>query len=145
MSLYAAEPVLDGAVNLLRSVLPAKVDGKPLTVAKDATTFTAGLVLVELVVSPVPVSFHMGGHDWSTVGFQVTSGLWTRSQARLIGDLIRTAFVARTRGGKFATPMVIPGHTVLDVGSMSDGFADSSTASTGVIYQWAETFTIRFT
>lgn len=145
MSLYAAEPVLNAAVSLLRSALPAKVDGKPLTVAKDATTFTAGLVLVELVVSPVPESIHMGGHDWADVGIQVTSGLWTRSQARLIGDLIRTAFVAQTRGGQLATPLAIHGHKVLSVSSMSDGFADSSTASTGVIYQWAETFTIRFT
>lgn len=145
MSYYAAEPVLKAAVALLRSELPKTVGGKPITVDQEATTFTAGLVLVELAVAPTPESIHMGGHDWADVGFQVTSGMWTKSQARNIGDLIRTAFVAQTPHGQLVTPMVIPGHTVLAVSSNSDGFLDSSAPAAGVIYQWAETFTIRFT
>ena len=145
MSLYAAEPVLDAVVALLKAELPAKVGGKAVTVAKDATTVTVGMVLVDLVVSPVPESIHWGGHDWSDVGVQITSYMGTKNQARTTGDLVRVALVAQARGGQLATPPVIPGRTVMSVSSMSDGSADSSAPTSGVIYQWAETFTIRFT
>lgn len=145
MSLYAAEPILDAVVALLRAELPKIVGGKTVTVAKDGTTVTTGMVLVDLVVSPVPESIHWGGHDWSDVGVQVTSHMATKNQARTTGDLVRAALVAQTRGGQLATPPVIPGHKVLAVTSNADGFADSSAPATGVIYQWAETYTIRFT
>lgn len=147
MSLYRAEPVLIAVEQLLTARLPAAVGGSRLRVERDPQTWTAPLVVVELATSPALTSIHMGGHDWAVTGVQTTTVAASKAVARLLGDQIREALTALTRGGKLATPLTIPGHTVLEVVSAGDGFADDSgsSATAGRSYQWAETYNVRLT
>lgn len=145
MSLYRTEPVLDAVVTLVRAQLPTAIAGAPLIVAKDVEVWQAPTVVVELAVAPALTSISMGGHDFAVVGVQVTCVAESVGQARSMGDRVRSALVALVRGGGFATPLVLPGHRVLEVTSAGDGFADSSGTAGGRSHQWAETFSIRFT
>lgn len=145
MTLTATEPVLTAVRDLLRVHLPQRVDGRALAVEKDATSWASPLVLVELATTPNLTRFAMGGHDWATLSVQTTAVMAQRPQARLLGDQIRTVLVALTPHGRLVTPLVLPGHTVLEIASAGDGHADDSGTEAGRTAQWVETFTIRYT
>jgi len=145
MTLTAAEPVLTAFRDHLRLHLPQRVDGRDLVIEKDAKSWAAPLVLVELATPPNLTRFAMGGHDWATLGVQTTAVMAGRQQARLLGDQIRTALVALTPRGKPLNPLTLPGHAVLEITSAGDGYADNSGTEAGRTAQWVETYTIRYT
>ena len=145
MTLYDAEPVLNAVRDHLRLHLPAVLDDRPLVVETDPDAWTAPLVAVELVTTPNLTRFAMGGHDWATTGLQVTSVMARRAQARMLGDKVRTVLVALTPHGRPVHPLLLPGHTVLEVNTASDGHAGDSGTEGGRTAQWVETYTIRYT
>lgn len=137
--LYRPQPIIDAARALLTSVLPSTVDGSSLIVDVDAADWSTPQVVLEQVGGPDAVSAHWGGPDWATLQVQATSIGSTRTQARLLGDLVREALAGVDRHGQALHSMTPTGAGVDQVTSQADGHIAQDNPA-----MWVETFTIRY-
>jgi hypothetical protein len=137
--LYKPTPILNAIDTMLTAVLPATVDGKTLAVELDASIWSAPQVIIEQAGGPDPTAFTFGGHDWAVLGAQLTSVGATRTQARMLGDLVREAMAGQTRLGAPLHPLAPVGATVTSVVSDNDGAITQDNPPT-----WTETYRIRY-
>jgi hypothetical protein len=139
VSLYRPAPLLTAMDALLTAVLLATVGGKPLTVETDAATWTAPQVILEQTSGPTMTAIAMGGPSWAVLGVQVTCVATTRTQARLMGDLVREALAGVDRHGLPLHPLTPAGFTVDTLTSGNDGRIAQDNPPT-----WTETFELRY-
>lgn len=137
--LYKPTPILDAVAVMLTDVLPATVDTQALTVEVDAATWSAPQVIIEQAGGPTPTALTMGGPDWAVLGTQLTSVGATRTQARMLGDLVREAMAGQTRLGAPLHPLAPAGAIVVAVTSNNDGALTQDNPPT-----WTETYAIRY-
>lgn len=137
--LYRPQPVIDATKTVLIAVLPATIDGAQLLVDVDTAEWSVPQVVLEQAGGPDLTSAHWGGPDWAVLHLQVTSIGSTRTQARLLGDLVREALAGVDRHGQALHPIVPAGAKVDQVASQADGHLAQDNPST-----WVETFAIRY-